>query len=522
MSLSKKSFLTGILLVIVFAMTSSAMALDGARFFRPYEPEDFGGKRRGRDGVYGAVTAIYHGVSAPKGAYIGATLANGKNDTRWAYTGSKEFLQTNTLSASMFSTEFKMGTRVEVGRRLGRHGWLFGGHGLPSHGQTIDSKNVSMVVRDEGNFTLRPINLMSGLATGFDFGEITLWENNPTTLANGATTHLPATSIPSSTVISGVGYLWGFFPYHTHPGAVSYDAAILGPVPINFGQTRMSNHTENWSLELMYTYRPHPFTWGSMELMVGPRYWELDDHFTFLGKGPEPYVSTETDDDGTATEIFDPYPNVNLYGPVSILAETTVNARVTNRVIGPQFGVKFTRQNRRWTLGMEARFIAGINNQAIRTYGHVGSNYGFNADMGYLTGGGDLNGDNVASGVTGGETDGYPASHNDATASDTHIQQGTYPWIPIGVLQSNSYYNHKANKTYFSPVLEFRIDADWQWTDAVSLNVGFTTTYADNIGRAVRVTDYAVHSDGTIFGIRGNRNASVLVYGVNFGMKVKR
>jgi hypothetical protein len=71
--------------------------------------------------------------------------------------------------------------------------------------------------------------------------------------------------------------------------------------------------------------------------------------------------------------------------------------------------------------------------------------------------------------------------------------------------------------------VEFRLSADWQWTEAVSFFGAADAMFAGNIARGVRVTDYVVHSDGTIFGIRGNdRNASVTVFGVEGGIKVTR
>jgi hypothetical protein len=95
--------------------------------------------------------------------------------------------------------------------------------------------------------------------------------------------------------------------------------------------------------------------------------------------------------------------------------------------------------------------------------------------------------------------------------------------MPIGLQYSNTNFGHKQTKAYFSPVVEFRVSTEWQWTQAVSFFGAAEAMYAGNIARGVRVTDYVVHSDGTIFGIRGNdRNTSIAVYGVEAGIKVNR
>lgn len=508
------------------------MALEGARLWKPYQEEEFGGKRRDRDGVYASLEAIYWTVSAPKGAYVGATTPDGKNETRAYYTGSAIREQSNSMSANNFDSEFKMGTRVEVGNRHGHHGWHFSGFGLPSTGSTVSAENVNFVIRDEGDITLKPIDILDGF--GYHGGPVTVWDPsaaNGYQLENKALTNLNATS-----TIHNVGMLWGWFPIHHDGPPLTYDQSVLAPVPITFHTMDVTNRTENWGIELSYTYRTHPFKWGGLELMAGARYWEFDDHFNIYGGGPMAQVregfgssSSGSSSSGSSEYVTEYlYPasgNVNELGPVSLLSSLSVEARGLNRVIGPQIGAKFKRQNGRWTIGSEIRFMAGVNNQSMRTQGYLGKNLAFNLDMGYYSNFSLEEVEDSGSGSGSGNTDledyVYPGGHTDATILDQMWQQGVYPWLPVGMTGNGNYYNHKLNKTYFTPIVEWRIDADWKWTDAVSFNVGFNTTFADNIARAYRITDYKI-SNTEVFGIRGSRNTSVLVYGVTFGLKMKR
>jgi hypothetical protein len=159
----------------------------------------------------------------------------------------------------------------------------------------------------------------------------------------------------------------------------------------------------------------------------------------------------------------------------------TVNAKGLNHVFGPQVGIKVNRQNARWTFGAEGRLTAGINSQTVKTQGLLTPR------------------NNYPDGTDGGM------------------------WGPIGLGNSNASYGHKQNKTYFSPIGESRLSADWQWTEAVSFFGAIDGMFADNIARGYRVTDYVVRSDGTIFGIRGNdRNTNVVLYGAEAGIKIRR
>ncbi|GHT18779.1 hypothetical protein FACS1894189_7070 [Planctomycetales bacterium] len=511
------SLLVGIIIALVVAMTSSAMALDGMRLWKPYSPESFGGGRRSNDGMYASLSAVYWTISAPDGGYIGATTASGKEDTRWAFSALGNIEQTNSLKINMMGSGSSIGTRLEVGNRRGHHGWQLGVYGLPSQSQSISANNISMAIRDEGNYNIEPFlwelspaNLPDDQVWSVDGRRISVWDraanalHTPTHTTNSIWQHVQLFN-GGLEPIEGIGYLWGMSRLQVSMGKDAEDRTIVGefvyfyPLPVLFGNAKVTNAAKHSSFELMYTYRPHPFSWGSMELLAGARYWELDDRFGFYGSN-NPIESTSTnptiddtsggDEDSGGTSGTTS--TTTGFNRVSILSDMNVNARGINRIVGPQIGIKLSRQNSRWTFGLEGRFTAGINSQSISTEGYIASAYD-QLDI-----------------INLGPFD-YDA--------DFPTDQS-----PIGLKNGPASFGHKKNKVYFSPVLDLRLGADWQWTEAVSFFGAFDTMFADNIVRGSRVTDYVVRSNPvTIFGVRGNdHNTSVLTYGVECGIRVRR
>ena len=482
--LKLNSLLIGIVLAIFVAVGSSTMAQDGLRLWKPYSPESFGGGRRGHDGVYGSLSGIYWTISTPKDGYIGATTVKGKDDTRRVFDSISEYTQTNSLRINMMSPTTTLGTRFEVGNRLRHHGWLVSGYGLPGQSHSMSAQNVSVVIRDEGNTSyLNEANLAATLYV-WDRQHNTMLDPralpNNTPFADWGFAGWQYVDRANTMFVTGLGYLWGYFAYEGGPGVVDADGELVSggvglfaPLPIRFDNVSVHVASSHYSAELMYTYRPHPFTWGSMELLAGARYWEFKDTFGFQGTS-----FAGTDDDATTVVTNPQLPRTGLTSMI-------VNAEGMNRVFGPQIGMKLSRHNARWTFGAEGRLTAGINAQSVKTEGSLRPR---SADTQFSGAGPDLG-----------------------------------MWGPIGLQNNNNNFGHKQNKTYFSPIGELRLCADWQWTSAVSFFGALDGMFASNIARGVRVTDYVVKSDGTIFGIRDNdRNTDVFVYGVEAGIKVKR
>ena len=482
----RKSLFIGLFAAIVIALSGSVMAQDYLRLWKPYGPDSFGGGRRGNDGVYASVSGIYWSISAPKGGYIGATTTKGKDETRFVYSVNTSALreQTNSLKINMMEDNTTLGTRFEVGNRRGHHGWLVTGYGLPGQSHSMTAQNVSMTIRDEGQFappsgvTTFGNQASIGYLWGPNYGTVQAMDYvlagpapantigyvpNP---ATGGYTYYRGTLIVGD--VLGVSEVWGFVPVGTpyyrpemveRPGDATY-----APLPIGFDDVSVNMSSQHLSAELMYTYRLNPFTWGGMELLAGARYWDFDDKFGLVGVN-EISVSAA----GVIT----------TYGPIRAFENMVVDARGQNRVFGPQIGMKLTRHNARWTFGAEGRLAAGINSQIVKTKGYI-------------------------------------------TPHRAYTPVGMGDVSDLGVRTNDVNFGHRKNTTVFSPIGELRLTADWQWTNAVSFFGALDGMFAGNIARGVRVTDYVVSND-QIFGIRGNdRNTTVLVYGVEAGIKVHR
>ena len=480
------SLLTGTLVAIIIAVGGSVVAQDALRLWKPYSPESFGGGRRSNDGVYCSVSGIYWSISAPGGGYVGATTTKGKDETRLVFDLNTATLreQTNSFRINMMTTDTSLGTRFEVGNRRGHHGWLVSAYGLYGQSRSVDIQNHKMAIRDEGKFAAPAGQVIFGEVQEVGF----LWGPNfGTVMVMDYVSQGPAGNNVVGWVPESGGWVfyrghdiggyvldewerWGYVPAgveYYFPGLVEEpDQGIIAPLEVAFDDVNITVRSRHQSAELMYTYRMHPFTWGAMELLAGARYWDLEDEFGYSGVN-----SMNVGADGVTT----------TYGPIRAFEDMVVDAKGYNRVFGPQVGIKLNRQNARWSFNAEGRLVGGINMQTARTSGHV-------------------------------------TPHRDYTPI------GLQDAVDLGDNRrtNNVYFGHRQNKTYFSPIGELRFSADWQWTDAVSFFGAVDGMCAGNIARGVRITDYTV-KPGTIFGIRGNdRNASVAVYGVETGIKIRR
>ncbi|MDR0522684.1 MAG: BBP7 family outer membrane beta-barrel protein [Planctomycetaceae bacterium] len=528
-------------------MCNCAAAQDALRLWKPYTPESFGGGRRTNDGIYASLSGIYWTISAPRGGYIGATTASGNEEHRYVLGNDGATIgvyQANTLSASLMKSGATLGTRFEVGNRVGHHGWLVSAYSLPTRTYGLYQKNAALVFRDEGNFRFSPAVFMNsgsgttgststGTTSGSGIEHIFVWNKGTNSYLdsqgklpyNDSNFHYLITSkqsikdtnqnpqdIDVPNTIPGIGYLWGWYVVTppssstddsssddtsgsgTTTNTVSSTFAVLAPVPVSLRNVTIDARSKHQSAELLYTYRPHPFSWGSIEWVGGLKYWDFDDRFTF-GSGPKTQSSstdtgsdTDTDTDTGTTDTTE--------APAAFSAITALNfrTRAQNRIFGPQIGIKMNRQNARWTFFVDARLTAGINMQSIN-----------------------LAGDLVYAGTETSATD----SSTDDSTTDTSTSSSSNVTL-IGVDRNLTDFGHKQNKNYISPIVQFRFGADWQWTESVSVFGAFDTMYANNIARGYRVPDYVV-KPGTLFGIRGNdHNASVMVYGIEAGIKLRR
>jgi hypothetical protein len=144
-----------------------------------------------------------------------------------------------------------------------------------------------------------------------------------------------------------------------------------------------------------------------------------------------------------------------------------VDTKVENNIVGPQIYARYTKQVKRWQAGIGGRFMFGYNVQNLDQEGAIGRN---------MTPG-DLN----------------------------------QPFL----LQPRDWrYGEQAND--FSPVAELRADLAFKVTSAISLKLGYTCIYTDNVTRASSVTKWSLPDMG--FNAAGQQG--ILINGADGGVEL--
>ena len=128
LSRTKMFLAAGLLLAMVLSDTTSAV-FDG-RFFKPYQPGQFGGNRRSPDGVYAAVEMLYWKVDDLRGNIF----RQGHNQN---------------LNTSKIPSDFRLGTRITFGNRSKHHGWRFTGYGGSGFGGSFEQSGLEKVFATE-------------------------------------------------------------------------------------------------------------------------------------------------------------------------------------------------------------------------------------------------------------------------------------------------------------------------------------------------------------------------------------
>ena len=117
----------------------------------------------------------------------------------------------------------------------------------------------------------------------------------------------------------------------------------LRPLPVVFDTVSLLNRTQTDGVEILYTYRDHPLhNGGEILWMAGGRYVRFDDEFAAVGVG-------------------------------GVLSQSAWDTMARNRIWGPEVGVRWSKEFGRFGISSEGRFMAGINDQAIRQYGELAS-----------------------------------------------------------------------------------------------------------------------------------------------------
>jgi hypothetical protein len=226
------------------------------------------------------------------------------------------------------------------------------------------------------------------------------------------------------------------------PDDLNNDAVIddrdLVRIAVVFDDMEVNNATNVNSVEVMGVKRKKELHGGgTAEIFLGARYLELDDRFGVLARG------------GT-------------------LADTNWDNHALNRIIGPQFGVRVAKSNRRWKSTLQGRFMAGANFLSVRQSGVIGN----------------------------------------------HLVNGT-PGIP-NAFGSNAFF-HRLSEERFSPTGELHYETSFLITRRVSFNVAWVGTVVGGVTRSANTVVYQLPNLGIL-----NKSEQLFTHGVTFGVEINR
>jgi hypothetical protein len=223
---------------------------------------------------------------------------------------------------------------------------------------------------------------------------------------------------------------------------IAIDYGDLYNFNVTFNQVAIRNFTRCDGIELMKTVKldnSYMFMKDQnqqFEIGAGVRFFKIRDEFLFAGTS-------------------DLFRGRNIMG-----------TQVDNQIVGPQIQLKYTRQHRRFQLGLDGRFVFGYNVQDLDQSGVFGEN---------LTPG-DLN---------------QPA-----------------------ILQPTAF-SRGMQVDDFSPMVEFRADLAYQITKSIALKMGYTCMFVDNVTRAATVTRWRLPDGG--FTETGDQD--ILINGADGGIE---
>lgn len=509
MSRSIKTIIAGLCLALATTSTASAQ-ISQMRLFSPFPDDQFGGGVYQHEGFYGSIGAGLVTLSQPGDQIIGSkkgteaqvvtnVIPGSNNTTTFTYVN-----QTNQMNTSQFRADWETATEFTVGNMIGHHGWEVKGTVITPQKNDYDGVYGGINIEDPA-----VVDVSSYGANGNYY----VWNGKGATLID------PINSGGSYQI----GRLWVIRGMNTtgqtgqeynnnndnNANDGSQNNYILMPMPINYETFEMQSKVNTWSVEAMYNYRFHPFRRGTLELLAGVRYTQFDGRFNFFGhantKNTSSYSVTEVQvlnkGGGTITgegnvvsdssQEYDQYDYDATNTVGADLGYSDWNFEANNHIVGPQVGLRYTISNNRWRFTGEGKYFAGFNRQNLYGDGTLG--------LKAMSDGEDGSGLNMT------ETGGVPMQ------------------APLNTV-ANSFAYSKHHDVYTSGV-EGKIEAAWNWTQAVGFKVGYQMLYMDNIARASAINDYRINEDGSIFGVKKDKddyNFDQFVHGVMFTVMINR
>lgn len=504
MSRSIKTIIAGLCLALATTSTASAQ-ISQMRLFSPFPDDQFGGGVYQHEGFYGSIGAGLVTLSQPSDQIVGSpvgtsaqvvtnVIPGSNNTTNFTYVA-----QTNQMNTSQFRADWETATEFAVGNMIGHHGWEVKG--------TVVTPQKNEYSGVYGGINIEDPAVVDVSSYGTN-GNYYIWNGKGSTLidpinSGGSYQIGRLWAIRSMNTIGSSGQ--GYTNNQNNSDTSGDNKYIFVPMPITYETFSMQSKVNTWSVEAMYNYRFHPFRRGTLELLAGVRYTQFDGRFNFFG-----HANTENTSSYQITEvqILETSNTANVdnattstsqnYGSYDYNNSSTVGAdlgysdwnfEANNHIIGPQVGLRYTISNNRWRFTGEGKYFAGFNRQNLYGDGTLG-----------------------LKAMNGGDSD-----------LDLSETGGVPTYAPLNTI-ANSFAYSKHHDVYTNGV-EGKVEATWNWTQAIGFKVGYQMLYMDNIARASAINNYRLNEDGSIFGVKDNKddyNFDQFVHGVMFTFMVNR
>lgn len=506
MSRSIKTIIAGLCLALATTSTASAQ-ISQMRLFSPFPDDQFGGGVYQHEGFYGSIGAGIVSLSQPSDQIVGSTVGTSSRVLTNAIGGNNRnsyityVAKCNQMNTSQFRASWETATEFTVGNMIGHHGWEFKGTVVSPQRNAYHGVYGGINIEDPA--VVNAAELVSDAP-----GNYYIWTGNA--------------SDPVELIRKGgtyqIGKLWAIVPMqgqgstgqgytdnNNNNNSTDSDGQdyVIAPIPITYETFSLRSNVNTWSVEAMYNYRFHPFRRGTLELLAGVRYTEFDGTFSFFGHANtsktssyeitdvqilETSTSANVDNASTSTsQEYGSYDYENSSVTGADLGYSDWNFEADNHIIGPQVGVRYTLSNNRWRFIGEAKYFAGFNRQNIYGNGTLGLS---------------------------------PMSDQQ---TDTSATGGVPTFAPLNSMP-NAFAYSKHHDVY-SNGIDGKLEAVWNWTQSVGFKVGYQMLYMDNIARATATNDYRLNEDGSIFGVKKDKddyNFDQFVHGVMFTVMINR
>jgi hypothetical protein len=500
MSINRSKLWLALGLPLIFASMAWGQELPdnewvpGVRDFQAFAPASsttspYGsGPKRSR-GWFFTIEDLAWSTSQPQRATIG----NAGFTPLVSYDGQGFFQQQNSLDTSYIQPSLRQGERLQLGY-VGEDGkgWMVGTFLL--HTQTSSTTGSSAGVSFfSPNTPGVPGNETEGFIDNYTNGSA-VFGNGPLVLDTDVN-HNGVFGMDGRAVIQNVAGVPTVVAIV--PAPVDWGDLIQLPIYFDHVVTKYTSNT--WGIEVMRTWwlsKSRRADHGYWDLMAGVRYLRFRDQFYFDGENNQLSGQSLTATTPAGLSVTGQFTEVG-----GILGNTFFTQTAANYLVGPQAGLRWTKQRGRLGFNVEGRFAATANFQTIRQTGQIN-------DIG------DRSSGNPA-------LVRVPIENNlVSTVHATSAQIGVIPSLQYDTpfLQSSTV-NHTYHSTQFSPIGELRLNMTYQIFRNIQATVGWTGLVMGGIARSPNTVSYTLPAMGILNS--GNRQ-EVFIQGVNFGININR